>query len=116
MDGFVPELVLGGVSAIVGVILLVESLKRLGVAKSDPKEGWLTYQRAALLSGVVLGSFALVADPAFPNGRAEMIQTIAEYLFGGIASGLAYDLVGDAFFARLQQIVDAVLGRVGTDF
>ena len=108
MEGFVPELILGGVSAIIGVVLIVESLKRLGVAKEE--EGyWLSFQRAALLTGVVLGGAALAADPAFPNGRAEMINTIATYAFGALASGLAYDLVGDAFFIRLQKIVDAVL-------
>jgi hypothetical protein len=111
MDGFVPELILGGVSAIIGVVLIVESLKRLGVAKNE--EGhWLSFQRAALLTGVVLGAAALAADPAFPNGRAEMIQTVSTYLFGGIASGLAYDLAGDAFFAWLQGVVDAVFNRV----
>ncbi len=108
MENFVPELLLGGVSGIVAVVLIVESLKRLGFAGEDT---WLTPQRAALLSGIVLGGLALAVQLPITLTVAVVVDAIAANLFAGIAAGLAYDLVGDAFFARLQAVTDAILSR-----
>lgn len=107
MDSLVPQLILGGVPVVVGVILIVESLKRLGFAGD---EKWLTAQRAALLTGIGLGGVALGADPNLSGDVPAIIQTIAMYVFGGIAAGLGYDLVGDAFFQRLQATLNSLFG------
>lgn len=105
MQNLVPQLFLGGVSVIVGVVLIVESLKRLGFANED---AWLTSPRAALLTGVSLGAVALSSE-LFP-AASTYIQTGATYVLGGIAAGLAYDFAGKAFIARMQSVVDALFG------
>lgn len=106
MEGLVPELVLGGVSAVVGVVLIVEGLKRLGLTGG----GWFTPERAALLTGVALGVLAVAVELPV-EGITEYVNAIAPNIFGGLVAGLAYDLVGDAFFAYLQRVADAALNR-----
>lgn len=101
------SIVLGGVPILVGVILIVESFKRLGFATD---EGWFTPQRAALLTGIVLGGVALAADPGLSGDISTIVQTSATYLFGGITAGLGYDLAGKAFFLRLQAVLDSLFG------
>ena len=107
MEGFVPELLVGGVSAIAAVVLVVEGLKRLNLASADV---WLTPERAALLTGVLLGVLA-VAVSLPVEGIAGYVEVITPNIFGGLAAGLAYDLVGDSFFAYLQRIADAAFNR-----
>ena len=107
MEGLVPDLIIGGVSAILGVVLIVEGLKRLSLV-SD--KGLFTAERAAVVTGVLLGVLAAAVElPA--NGVAGYVEVIAPNIFGGLVAGLAYDLVGDAFFAYLQRVADAALNR-----
>lgn len=105
MEGLVPDLILGGVSAVVGVVLIVEGLKRLGLTG-----GWFTAERAAVITGLLLGVLA-VAVYLPSDGVAGYVNVIAPNIFGGLVAGLAYDLVGDAFFAYLQRVADAALNR-----
>jgi len=105
MEGFVPELMLGAVSVIVATVVIVESLKRLDFV-SDKSA--VNAQKAAVLVGFGLG-LVWLATQLFPVAASYIVVAVLG-LIGGLNAGLAYDLAGRAFFARLQKVTDALFG------
>ena len=109
MESGLLQLALGSVPAIVLVFLLVEGLKRYGFVNGDGT--WFTAPRAGLTAGLVLAVVALVA--AFVPAAAPIIATAAPIVVGGLVAGLFYDIAGAGLLARVQAVIDALLGTTG---
>ena len=110
MDNGLLQLALGSVPAIVLVFLIVEGLKRYGFVDYDDS-AWFTAPRAGLTAGLVLAVIALVA--AFVPAAAPVIEIAAPIVVGGLVAGLFYDLAGARLLARVQAVIDALLGSTG---
>jgi len=109
MDNGLLQLALGSVPAVFLVFLIVEGLKRYGVVNGEG--AWLTAPRAGLTAGLVLAAVALVA--AFVPTTAPYIAVAAPIVVGGLVAGLFYDLAGAGLLARVQAVIDALLGNTG---